>query len=95
MYNISMVLFLFIFLSLSIVALLAVSRTRRYQLGQLAKQLNMTYENYRESITTVQTAGRLEFFTLFFRCYFNYFYHIASLCSVRCQQMCSLLIANY
>ena len=66
-----MLLFLVIFFLLSACSFLAVSRTRRYQLGQLAKHYHLQHEYYRESITTVETAGRLEFFTQFFHQYYN------------------------
>jgi len=66
-----MLLFLVIFFILSACAFLTLSCTRRYRLGQLAKHYNMQYEYYRESITTVETAGQLEFFIHFFHQYYN------------------------
>lgn len=66
-----MLLFFIIFFLLSASMFLAVSCTRRYQLGQLAKRYNMQYDYYRESVTTFETAGRLEFFTHFFHQYNN------------------------
>lgn len=66
-----MLLFLIIFFLLSAVMFLALSYTRRYQLGQLAKRYSMQYDYYRESVTTLETAGRLEFFTHFFHQYNN------------------------
>lgn len=66
-----MLLFLVIFFILSAVMFLSVSCTRRYRLGQLAKRYQMQYEYYRESVTTLESVGRLEFFTHFFHQYNN------------------------
>lgn len=66
-----MLLFLTIFFLFAACSFLAVSCTRRYQLGQLAKRYHMQYDYYRESVTTFETAGRLEFFTQFFHQYNN------------------------
>lgn len=66
-----MLLFLIIFFLLSAVMFLILSCTRRYQLGRFAERYAMQYDYYRESVTTFETAGRLEFFTQFFHQYNN------------------------
>lgn len=66
-----MLLFLIIFFLFSACTFLTLSCTRRYQLGQLAKRYNMQYDYYRESVTTFEAVGRLEFFTQFFHQYNN------------------------
>ena len=78
-----MILFFVFFISLSVCALILVSRTRRYQLGQLAKHLNMQFDNYRESVTTIQTVGQLEFFRQFFHQYRNVFTSSAAAAFIR------------
>ncbi len=63
--------------------LVATTRTRTAQLASIAKANGYTFDKRKESITTQQTAGRLEFFTLFFHQYRNVFTFSDSLAFIR------------
>lgn len=54
-----------------IVGLIATTRTRSAQIARMAKTNGCRYEREKNSITTEQTAGRLEFFTQYFHQYQN------------------------
>ncbi|MBO4675014.1 MAG: hypothetical protein J5601_02875 [Elusimicrobiaceae bacterium] len=68
-----MIPFLVIFLLLLILSFGLLSLTRRHQLEVIAKRLHLSFSGYRESVTTAQSAGQLEFFTKFFHQYNNIF----------------------
>ena len=68
-----MILFLIFFSLLLILSLGLLSLTRRHQLETIAKRLHLSFNGYRESVTTAQSAGQLEFFTKFFHQYNNVF----------------------
>ena len=55
------------------VGLVATTRTRGAELARLANTMCCTFDKHKETITTQLTAGRLEFFTLFFHQYRNVF----------------------
>ncbi len=68
-----MIPFLIFFFVLLILAFGVLSLTRRHQLEVIAKRLHLLFNGYRESVTTAQSAGQLEFFTKFFHQYNNVF----------------------
>ncbi len=51
--------------------LIATARTRAAQIARMAKMNGCRYDREKDSVTTEQTAGRLEFFTLYFHQYQN------------------------
>ena len=62
---------LIILIIASAAGLVATTRTRSAQIARMAKTNGCRYEREKNSITTDQTAGRLEFFTLYFHQYQN------------------------
>ena len=57
----------------SITGLVASARSRTAQLARIAKSNGCAFDKRKDSVTTQLTAGRLEFFTLFFHQYHNVF----------------------
>ena len=53
----------------SAAGLVATTRTRAAQIARMAKTNGCRFEREKNSITTEQTAGRLEFFTQYFHQY--------------------------
>lgn len=68
-----MIPFIVCFSLLLILSFGLLSLTRRHQLESIAKRLHLLFSGYRESVTTAQSAGQLEFFTKFFHQYNNVF----------------------
>ncbi len=64
-------IFLIILILTSAAGLVATTRTRAAQIARMAKTNGCRFEREKNSITTEQTAGRLEFFTLYFHQYQN------------------------
>lgn len=68
-----MIPFLVFFSLLLLLSFGLLSLSRRHQLESIAKRLHLVFNGYRESVTTAQSAGQLEFFTKFFHQYNNVF----------------------
>ncbi|MBR4592438.1 MAG: hypothetical protein IKO35_04435 [Elusimicrobiaceae bacterium] len=78
-----MIWFLTFLISASAVGLLATTQTRTAKLARMARASGCTFDKNKDSITTQLTAGRLEFFTLFFHQYHNVFTYSDHLSFIR------------
>lgn len=65
------------------VGLVATTRTRTAELARLARATGCAFDKQKESVTTQLTAGRLEFFTLFFHQYRNVFTYSDNVAFIR------------